>query len=171
MLSRLVIAFLPRSKQLLISWLQSPSAVILKPKKIKSGTLSTVSSSISHKTWCTPFPIWNQSILKEISPEYSLEGLILKLKLQYFCIQYWCEELTHWKRPWCWERSRAAGEGDDRGWDGWRASLTQWTWAWASSGSWWRTGKPGMLQSMASLRVGYDWVTELNWLENSPLQV
>ena len=60
----------------------------------------------------------------------------------------WCEELTHWKRPWCWERLRAGGEGDDRGWDGWMASPTQWTWVWVNSGSWWWTGKPGMLQSM-----------------------
>ena len=77
----------------------------------------------------------NQSILKEISPEYSLEGLMLKLKLQS-----WCEELTHWKRPWCWERLKAGGEGDDRVWDGWMASPTRWTWVWVSSGSWWWTG-------------------------------
>jgi len=75
----------------------------------------------------------------------------------------WCDELTHWKRPWCWERLKAEGEGDDRGWDGWMASLTQWIWVWASSGNWWRTGKPGMLQSMGSQRVGHDWATELNW--------
>ena len=68
----------------------------------------------------------NKSILKEISPEYSLEGLMLKLKLYYFVT--WCEELTHWKIPWCWERLRAGGEGDDEGWDGWVASPTQWTW-------------------------------------------
>ena len=72
----------------------------------------------------------NQSILKEIGPENSLEGLMLKLKLQY--LAPWCEELTHWKRPWCWERLKAGGDGDDRGWDGWLASLTQWTWVWAS---------------------------------------
>ena len=72
-----------------------------------------------------------------------------------------CEELTHWKRPWCWERLKAGGEGDNRGWDGWMASLTQWTWVWASSGSWWRTEKPGVLQSMGSQRVGHDWATEL----------
>ena len=72
-----------------------------------------------------------------------------------------CEELTHWKRPWCWERLKARGEGDNRGWDGWMASLTQWTWVWASSGSWWRTGRPGVLQSMGSQRVGCDWATEL----------
>ena len=72
----------------------------------------------------------------------------------------WCQELTHWKRPWCWERLRAGGEGDDRGWDGWMASPTQWTWFWASSGSWWRTGKSGVLLSMRSQRVGHDWATE-----------
>ena len=60
----------------------------------------------------------------------------------------WCEELTHWKRPWCWERLKAGGEGDDRGWGGWMASPTRWTWVWASSRSRWWTGKPGVLQSM-----------------------
>ena len=104
----------------------------------------------------------NQSILKEISPEYSLEGLMLKLKLLYFGT--WCEELTHWKRPWCWERLKAGGEGDDRGWDSWIASLTRWTGVWASSRSWWWTGKPGVLQSMGSQRVRHDWVTELSAL-------
>ena len=67
------------------------------------------------------------------------------------------------KRPWCWERLRAAGEGDDRGWDGWMASLTQWTWVWVNSGSWWWTGRPAMLRFIGSQRVGQDWVTELNW--------
>ena len=68
---------------------------------------------------------------------------------------------THWKRPWCWERLKAGGERDNRGWwDGWMASPTQWTWVWASSGRWWRTGKPGVLQSMGLQRVGYDWATE-----------
>ena len=74
----------------------------------------------------------------------------------------WCEELTHLKRPWCWERLKAR-EGDDRGWDGWMASPTQWTWIWASSRSWWWTGKPGMLQSMESQRVWHNWMTKLNW--------
>ena len=75
----------------------------------------------------------------------------------------WCEELIHWKRPWCWERLKAGGEGDDRGWDGCMASLTWWTWVWVNSGSWWWTGRPGMLQSMGSQGVGHDWATELNW--------
>ena len=106
----------------------------------------------------------NQSILKEISPGCSLEGLMLKLKLQYFGHPS-CEELTHWKRPRCWEGLGAGGEGDDRGWDGWMASPTQWTWVWVNSGSWWWTGRPGMLRFMGSQRVGHDWETELNWTE------
>ena len=72
-----------------------------------------------------------------------------------------CEK--HWKIPWCWERLRAGGEGDDRGWDGQMASPMRWTWVWASSGSWWWTGTPGMLQSIGFQRVGHDWTTELNW--------
>ena len=62
----------------------------------------------------------------------------------------WCKELTHLKRPWCWERLRAGGEGDNRGWDGWMASLFQWTWVWVNSGSWWWIGRPGMLRFMGS---------------------
>jgi len=72
----------------------------------------------------------------------------------------------NWKRPWCWERSKAGGEGDDREWDGWMASPTQWTWVWVSSWSWWWTGKPAMLQTMGSQRVRHNWVTELNWREH-----
>ena len=81
----------------------------------------------------------------------------------------WCKELTHWKRPWCWERLKLGGEGGDRGWDGWMASLTQWTWVWINSGSWWWTGWPGVLQSMGLQRVEQDWVTELNWSEMNHL--
>ena len=76
------------------------------------------------------------------------------------------EELTHWKRPWCWERLKVGGEGDNRGWDGWMASLTQRTWVWVSSGCWWWTGKPGVLQSMGSQRVRHDWATELRLKRN-----
>ena len=71
------------------------------------------------------------------------------------------EEPTYWKRPWCWERLKAGGEGDNRGWDGWMASLMRWTWVWVDSRSWWWTGKPGVLQSMGSQRVGHNWATEL----------
>ena len=100
----------------------------------------------------------NQSILKEISPEYSLEELMLKLTLQYLAT--WCEELTHLKRPWCWERLKAGGEGDDQGWDDWMASPTQWTWV--SSGSSWWTGKPGLLQSTGCQSDMTEW---LNWTD------
>ena len=98
----------------------------------------------------------NQSILKEIIlnihwKDWSWNSNTLAI---------WCKELTHWKRPWCWEKLKAGGDGDDRGWDGWMASLTWWTWVWASSGSWWWTGKPGMLQSMGS-----DTTEQLNWTE------
>ena len=95
----------------------------------------------------------NQSILKEISPGYSLEGLMLKLKLQYFGHLGW--------------RLKARGEGDDRGWDGFMASPTQWTWVWVNSRSWWWTGRPSVLQSMGLQRVWQDWVTELKTIEIS----
>ena len=71
------------------------------------------------------------------------------------------EELTHWKRPWCWERLKAGGEEGNRGWDGWMASPTQWTWVWVNSGSWWWTGRPGVLQPMGSQRVRHNWATGL----------
>ena len=74
--------------------------------------------------------------------------------------------LTHLKRPWCWERLKARGEGDDRRWDRWMASPTQWTWVWVDSGSWWWTGRPGVLQSMGLQRVEHDWETALNWTES-----
>ena len=101
----------------------------------------------------------NQSILNEISPEYSLERLMWNSNT----LATWCEEMTHWKRPWCWERLKVGGEGNDRGWDGWMASLTQWTWVWVSCRSWWWTGNPSVLQSIGSQRVRHDWATELNW--------
>ena len=101
---------------------------------------------------------FNQSILKEISPGCSLEGLMLKLKLQ--SLVTWCEELTHLKRSWCWERFGQDKKGMT---DGCRASLTQWTLVWVDSGSWWWTGRPGVLRFMGSHRVGHDWATELNW--------
>ena len=102
----------------------------------------------------------NQSILKEISPGCSLEGLMLKLKLQYF---------GHlMRRADSFEKTlmlglRAGGEGDDRGWDGWMASPTQWTWVWVNSGSWWWTGRPGVLRFMGSQRVRHCCATEVSW--------
>ena len=115
-LFRFVIAFLPRSKCLLISWLQSPFAVILEPKIIKSVTVSIISPSVCHGKDSDAGRDWG-----------------------------------------------AGGEGDDRGWDGWMASLTRWTWVSENSGSWWWTGRPGVLRFMGSQRVGHDWATDLIW--------
>ena len=103
----------------------------------------------------------NQSILKEITPGISLEEMMLKLKLQYFGHLMWRVDSL--------EKTlmlggMGAGEGDDRGWDGWMTSLTQWTWIWVNSRSWWWTGRPGVLQFMGSQRVGHEWATELYWL-------
>ena len=97
----------------------------------------------------------------EISPEYSLGCWSWNSST----LATRCQELTHWKRPWCWERLKAGGEGDDRGQDGWMASQTQGTWSWASSGSWWWTWKPGVLQFMESQRVRHNWAIELNWTD------
>ena len=126
------------------------------------------------KNWC--FEVWcwrrllrvpwtarrsNQSILKKS---------VLNVHWKDWCWSWnsstlatWCKDLTHLKRRWYWERLRAGGEGDDRGWDGWMASLTQWTWVWVDSGSWWWTGRPAVLWFMGLQRVGHDWGTELNW--------
>ena len=102
----------------------------------------------------------NQSTLEKISPECSLEGLMLKLKLQYFGHLMWRADSL--EKTLIRERLKAGGEGDDRGWDSWMASPTQWRWVWVDSGSWWWTERLGMLWSMGSWRVGHDWVTELN---------
>ena len=80
----------------------------------------------------------------------------------------WCKELTYLKRPWCWERLKVEGEGDHRGWDSWMASPTQWTWVWVNCGSWWWTGRPGVLQSVGSQRVRRDWVTKLTYWSGWP---
>ena len=89
------------------------------------------------------------------------------LKWSFNTFATWCKELTQWKRPRCWERLKAGGEADNRGWDGWMASLTRWTRVWASSGSWWWTRKPGVLQSMGSQKVGHDWATEQRYLSKT----
>ena len=106
----------------------------------------------------------NQSTLKEISPEYHWKDWCWSWNSNILAT--WCEELTHLKRLWCWGRLKVRGEGEEKGatedemvW--W---LTQWTWVWVNSGSWWWTGRPGVLQSMGSQRAGHDWATELNHL-------
>ena len=105
----------------------------------------------------------NQSILKEISPGCSLVGLMLKLKLQYF--GHLMQRADSVEKTPMWEKLRAGGEGDDRGWDGCMASPTPCTWVWVNSGSWWWTGRPGMLRFMGSQRFRHNWATELNWTE------
>ena len=105
----------------------------------------------------------NQSILKEINPEYSLEDWHWSWSSK--TLATWCKEMTHSKWPWCWERLKVGWEGDSREWDGWMASPTQWTWVWVNCRSWWWTRRPGVLQSMGSQWVRHDWATELNWTE------
>ena len=105
----------------------------------------------------------NQSILKEISPEYSLEGLMLKLKLQYFGHLMW--RMDSFEKTLMLGKIEGGRKRGHRGWDGWMASLTQWTWVWVNSMNWWWTGRPGVLQSMRLQRVGHNWATELNWTE------
>ena len=100
----------------------------------------------------------NWSILKEINPEYSLEDWCWSWSSN--TLATWWKEPTHWKKSWCWERLRVRGEGGNRGWDGWMASLTQWTWVSANSKRHWRTGKSGVLQFMGSQRLGHNLVTE-----------
>ena len=105
----------------------------------------------------------NQSILKEISPGCSLDGVMLKLKLQYFGHLMWRADSSEKTLMLGKIEARRGGERDDRGWDGWMGSLIQWTWIWASSRSWWKTARPGVMQFMGSQRVRHYWVTELNW--------
>ena len=105
-------------------------------------------------------PFWRRSVLGVLWKEW-------RWSWNSSSLATWCEELTHWKRLWCWEGLEAGGEGDDRGWNGWMASWTRWTWVWVNSGSWWWTGRPGVLRFMGLQRVGHNWVTELNWLKAS----
>ena len=122
---------------------------------LNCGVGKTLESTLDCKEIQLFNPKGNEPWIKEVNPEYSLEGLLLKLKLQYF---------GHLMRRTDSFENLKVGERDDRGWDGSMASPTQWTWVWASFRSWWRTGKPGMLQSMGSQSVRHNWATELNWV-------
>ena len=105
------------------------------------------------------------SILKEINPDIHWQDWCWRWNSN--TLATWYEEPIYWKRPWCWEKLKAGGEGDDRGWDGWMASLTQWTWVWASSGRWWRTGKPGMLRTTGfSESEMIDWTSVISDVEH-----
>jgi len=116
-------------------------------KKAEHWRIDTIKLWYWRRLFRVPWTVGrsNQSILKDINP--------LNTHWKYWCwssntLTTWCEELTHWKKPWCWERMRAGGEGDDRGWDGWMALPTQWRWVWVNFEKQWRTGKTGMLQSI-----------------------
>ena len=116
---------------------------------------------------CVGEDSWEFLGLQRDQTNQSQRKSVLKIHWRDWCWSWnsnilatWCKELTHWERPWCWERLKAGGEGDNRRWDGLKASPTQWTWVWASSGSWRWTGKPGVLQSMGLQEVEHDWVTE-----------
>ena len=127
--------------------------------------------SWASKNWCFWIAVLEKTLespldIKQIQPVKS----VLNVHWKDWCWSWnsntlvtWCEELTHWEKPWCWERLKAGGEGDRRRWDGWVASSIQWTWVWVISRSWWWTGRPGVLQSMGLQGVRHNWATELNW--------
>ena len=127
------------------------------------------------KNWCfwtvvlekTPESVLDCKEIQAINPKGNQAWIFIgradaEAEIPIVCPPDANKELTHWKRPWTWERLKAGGERDDRGWDGWMASLTRWTWVWAMSKSWW-TGNPGVLQPMGLQRVVHNWATELNW--------
>ena len=126
-----------------------------------------ISSTFNRLSWTLESPL----DCKEIQPVHPKGGQSwvfigrTDVEAETNTLATWCEELTHWKRPWCWERLKAGGEGDDRGWDGWMASPTWWTWVWWNSRSWWWTGRPGVLQSMGSQRS--DTTERLNTTDGS----
>ena len=121
--------------------------------------------AVADSCWCMGKPIQYCKVINLQLKKKTLNTGRTDSEAETSILWPWCKELTHWKRPWCWERLKAGGEGDDRGCDCWMASETQWTWVWVNSGSWWWTRRPGMLQSVGSQRVGHDWATELNWTE------
>ena len=129
------------------------------------------------KNWCFWTVVLEKTLespldCKEIQPVHPKIS-VLNIHLKDWC-WHWnchtlatcCKELTHLKRPWCWERFKVEGKGNDRGWDGWMASPTQWTWVCVNSRSWWQRGRPCVLQSMGSQIVGHNWATELNWTDD-----
>ena len=134
------------------------------------------------KNWCFWTVVleksWESLGLQEDPTSPSWRKSVLNIHWKEWCWSWnsnslvtLCKELTYLKRPCCWEKLKAGWEGDDREWDGWMASPTLWTWVWASSGSWWWTGRPGMLQSMVLQRAGHDWTTELtDWILQADLE-
>ena len=130
-------------------------------RKLSAEKLMLLNCGVGEDSWES---LWLQWVLTSPSYRRSVLGVHWKdwrWSWNSNTLATSCVELTHWKKPWCWEGLRAGGEGDDRGWDGWMASLTRWTWVWVNSGSLWWTGRPGVLRFMGSQRVRCDW-TELN---------
>ena len=129
------------------------------------------------KNWCFWTVVWEKTLespldckeIQRVSPEGNQSWIFnARTDAEAETPILWPPDAKNWlfgKRLWCWKRLKAGGEGDNRGWDGWMASPTWWTWVWASSGSWWWTRKPGTLQSTVSQRVGHYWVTQLNWTD------
>ena len=105
---------------------------------------------------------WNQSILEEINPDVHWKDCCWSWSSS--ALATWCKELTHWKRPWCWERLRSKGEGADRAWDGWMVSLTQWTWIWANSRRQWSSEDPGVLHIAHEVAKSQVWLSS-NWTD------
>ena len=124
------------------------------------------------KNWCFWTVVWRRLLRVPWTVRRSVLGVLWKdwcWSWNSNTLATWCEELTHLKRPWWWERLKVGGKGDDRRWDGWMVSPTQWTWIWVNSRSWWWMGRTGMPWFMESQRVGHNWVTVLNWTEQLSL--
>ena len=131
-------------------------------RKLSTEELNVLNCGVGADSW--------QSLALQDQTHQSSRKSVLNIIWKDWCWSWssntlatWYEELSYLKRSWWLERLKAGGEGDDRGWDSWMASLTQWTWVWENSGSWCCTGRPGVLQSMGSQTVWHIWSTELNW--------
>ena len=132
-------------------------------RKLSTEELMVLNCGVGEDSW-ESLGLQGDPILKEISPGISLEGLMLKLKLHYF--GHLMRRVDSLEKTLMLGGIGGKRRRDDRGWDGWMASLTWWTWVWVNSGSWWWTGRPGVLQFMGSQRAGYDWATDLSWSES-----
>ena len=152
--------------------------VELPPKK----HLSSIEVFTKSKNWCFWTVVLEKTLespldCKEIQPVHSKGDqswvFFGRTDAKAETVILWPPHAKSWLvgNDWCWEGLGAGGEGDDRGWDGWMALLTQWMWVWVNSRSWWWTGRPGVLRFMGSQRVGHDWVTELNWTESALVSV
>ena len=142
------------------SVMPSNHLILCRPLLILPSFFPSIKVFSNESALCIRWPkYWSFSY--NISPSHEHPGLI-SFRMDWLDLLAFAV-MSFVLKPSCWERRRAGGEGANRTWDGWRASSTQWKWVWVNSGRWWRTGKPGVLQSMGSQRVRHDWTTELNW--------